>query len=184
MDVIPHLTHIFLLIQQTDVIVVSCRPSLELIKARTTKLLLDSAGESIQDECKEQYPSGITFGDVAVTGPGKLDCQHIFLVTIQKYGNPADIKVSILYFVIFKPCYTWFVTWRHAISHLGRWLLHGSMRVIKLQPRFKVCNFSYLHVLFHNSSLLLTFWYINHTTIKGKEWIHLTSIINVEKLFI
>ena len=78
--------------QTTDVIVVSCRPSLELIKARTTKLLLDSAGESIQDECKEQYPSGITFGDVAVIGPGKLDCQHIFLVTIQKYGNPADIK--------------------------------------------------------------------------------------------
>lgn len=96
MDVIPHLTHIFLLIQQTDVIVVTSMPSLELTKARTTKLLLDSAGESIQDECKEQYPSGITFGDVAVIGPGKLDCQHIFLVTIQKYGNTADIKVSYI----------------------------------------------------------------------------------------
>ena len=30
-------------------------------------------------------------------------------------------------------------------------LLHGSPRVIKLQPIFKVCNISYLHVLFHSS---------------------------------
>ena len=56
---------------------------------------------------------------------------------------------------------------------------HGSLRVIKLQPRFKVCNISYLLVLFHSSLLLLTFWYnmyINHTKIKGKEWIHVTMI--------
>jgi hypothetical protein len=34
----------------------------------------------------------------------------------------------------------WFVAWSHAVSHLGCWLLHGSLRIIKLQPRFKVCN--------------------------------------------
>jgi hypothetical protein len=28
--------------------------------------------------------------------------------------------------------------WSHAISHLGSWLLHCSLRVIKLQSRFKV----------------------------------------------
>ena len=55
------------------------------------------------------------------------------------------------------PWYEWFVTWSHAISHLGRWLLHGSMRVIKLQPRFKVCNISYLRVLFHSSYLAVTY---------------------------
>ena len=68
-------------------------------------------------------------------------------------------------------------TWSHAISHLGRWLFHSSMRVIKLQPVFKVCNISYLYVLFHSSELLLTFWYINHKMIKGKEWIHVTTNI-------
>jgi hypothetical protein len=55
-----------------------------------------------------------------------------------------------------KQWYKWFVTWIHAISHLGRWLLHSSPRVIKLKPRFKVCNFSYLGVSFH--SYLRNIW--------------------------
>ena len=66
----------------------------------------------------------------------------------------------------------WFVTRSHAISHLGLWLMHCCLRVIKLQPRFKVCNISYLHALFHNFELFLTFWYINNKNIKGKECIH------------
>ena len=37
------------------------------------------------------------------------------------------------------------------ISLLSCWLLHGSLRVIKLQPRFKMCIISYLRVLFDNS---------------------------------
>jgi len=61
-----------------------------------------------------------------------------------------------------------------AISLLGHWLLHDSLRVIKLQPRFKVCNISYLCVLFQSSYLLLTFWYIKYKKIKGKECIHVT----------
>jgi hypothetical protein len=36
------------------------------------------------------------------------------------------------------------------IIHLGRWLLHDSLRLLKLQPRFEVCNISYLRVLFHS----------------------------------
>ena len=36
-----------------------------------------------------------------------------------------------------------------------------------------ILNISYL---FHNSLLLLTFWYINHKKIKGKECIHVTSV--------
>ena len=55
--------------------------------------------------------------------------------------------------------------------------MHDSPRVIKLQPRSKACNISYLCVLIYSSKLLLTFWYINHKKIKGKEWIHVTSII-------
>ena len=36
-----------------------------------------------------------------------------------------------------KPWYKWFVTWSHVISHLGRWLLHGSLRVINYSPDLK-----------------------------------------------
>ena len=42
------------------------------------------------------------------------------------------------------------------------YLLHGSLRVINLHPIFKVCNISYLCVLFHSSWLLLAFWDTSH----------------------
>ena len=69
------------------------------------------------------------------------------------------IMLQIIYTMVFRVKRLNNRTWRHAISHLGRWLLHGSLRVILLQPRFKVCNILYLRVLFHSSKLLLTFWY-------------------------
>jgi hypothetical protein len=40
---------------------------------------------------------------------------------------------------------------RYYMIKLCRWLLHCSLRVIKLRPTFKVCNISYLRVLFHSS---------------------------------
>jgi hypothetical protein len=43
----------------------------------------------------------------------------------------------------------------------------------------EVCNSSHWRVLFHTSQVLLTFWYINHKKIKGKEFIHVTSIYTV-----
>jgi hypothetical protein len=52
--------------------------------------------------------------------------------------------------LLVQPWYKWFVAWSHSISHLGRWLLHGSLEVINLQPSFKVCNIPYLRVLFHS----------------------------------
>ena len=64
------------------------------------------------------------------------------------------------------------------------YLLHGPLRVINLHPIFKVCNISYLCVLFHSSWLLLTFWCINHEKIKGKYCFHVTistSCIKYEK---
>ena len=54
----------------------------------------------------------------------------------------------------------WFVAWSHATSHIDHWLKHGSLGVIKLQPRFQVCIISYLCVhpwayrLYHHETLL------------------------------
>jgi hypothetical protein len=60
-----------------------------------------------------------------------------------------------------------------------------SNKTIKLQPRFKVCNISYLRVLFHSSELLLTFRYISHKKIKGKECIHVTTVnIDMDMFFV
>ena len=74
----------------------------------------------------------------------KIDCKTcIFLLIIDIYVIPRNIIVcynciSNIYTTIFrvkrevwdcltrKTWYKWFVTWSHAISHLGRWLLHCS----------------------------------------------------------
>jgi hypothetical protein len=74
-----------------------------------------------------------------------LDCKTcIFLLIIDIYMSYlATLLYVIIVSVIFiprcselnakceivqlgKPWYEWFVTWSHAISHLGRWLLHCS----------------------------------------------------------
>ena len=61
---------------------------------------------------------------------------------------PWFSECEVWYYLTVSP---WYVTWSHAISYVCHWLLHDSLRVIKQQPRFKVCNFSYLRVSFHSS---------------------------------
>ena len=81
--------------------------------------------------------------------------------------------------------YKWFVTYEAMQYHI--WVDYCKT-LIKLQLRFKPCNISYLHVLFHSShdQLLLTFWYIyiNHKKNKGKEFFYVTrGFIHVFSVF-
>jgi hypothetical protein len=84
--------------------------------------------------CHSTYPSALVSACQMMNWPNK------FLI----WSSTSTLALSI--------GYGWFVTRSHAISHQGCWLLHGSLTltVIKLQPRFKVCNISYLCALFHS----------------------------------
>ncbi|CAG2202845.1 unnamed protein product [Mytilus edulis] len=64
--------------QTTDVLVNSAVTDLDLSKGRASKALLEAAGDSIQSECTDQYPTGINSKTVAITGPGNLHCKAIF----------------------------------------------------------------------------------------------------------
>lgn len=85
---------VFILLQ-TDVVINSAVPDLTLSKGRASKALLEVAGDSIQLECKQKYKSGITSADVAVTGPGKLQCKVIYHVTLPTYRQDGDEKVHL-----------------------------------------------------------------------------------------
>lgn len=78
--------------QSTDVIINSSVTDLDLSKGRASKALLEAAGDDIQLECSIDYPSGITPEDVAITGPGDLNCQNIYHVALPKYKNVGDEK--------------------------------------------------------------------------------------------
>lgn len=78
--------------QTTDVLVNSAVPDLNLSKGRASKALLEAAGDSIQSECTDQYPSGINSKTVAITGPGNLHCKAIFHVTLPRWQAQGDEK--------------------------------------------------------------------------------------------
>ncbi|XP_071090725.1 uncharacterized protein [Haliotis cracherodii] len=64
--------------QQTDVIVNSASPDLQLRNGSLSKSILEAAGVKMQHECEDRYPTGIPAGHFAITGGGKLRCQHVY----------------------------------------------------------------------------------------------------------
>ncbi|CAG2214767.1 PARP10_14_15 [Mytilus edulis] len=78
--------------QTTDVLVNSAVTDLDLSKGRASKALLEAAGDSIQSECTDQYPTGINSKTVAITGPGNLHCKAIFHVTLPRWQAQGDEK--------------------------------------------------------------------------------------------
>lgn len=57
--------------------------------------LLKNGGPSLQQECTQNYPNGINYGDIAVTSGGNLKCKivcHGCLNQWRKEGS--EIKVS------------------------------------------------------------------------------------------
>ncbi|XP_048244612.1 protein mono-ADP-ribosyltransferase PARP14-like isoform X2 [Haliotis rufescens] len=64
--------------QQTDVIVNSASPDLQLRNGSLSKSILLAAGVEMQHECEDRYPTGIPAGQFAITGGGKLWCQHVY----------------------------------------------------------------------------------------------------------
>ncbi|XP_060082610.1 protein mono-ADP-ribosyltransferase PARP14-like [Ylistrum balloti] len=64
--------------EKADVIVTNSAGNLNLKAGRTTQALLEAAGEIIQEQCQENYPYGISLGDVAETDGGNLNCQYVF----------------------------------------------------------------------------------------------------------
>lgn len=79
---------------QADVYVNTTNGNLDLSQGAVALALLKAGGKSLQRECSRAAP--INVGDVAVTGPGNLPCQHILhtvLPSYQKQSSEAE-KVS------------------------------------------------------------------------------------------
>ncbi|VDI73334.1 blast:Poly [Mytilus galloprovincialis] len=79
--------------QQVDVILNSTSKKLDLNAGKASKALLTVAGNSLQTECKEKYPTGIQAGEVAITGGGNLKCQHVFHTSLLKWSDTNSKQV-------------------------------------------------------------------------------------------
>lgn len=70
---------------------------LKLDKGRASKTLLDKAGNTIQQECDQNYANGIKHGEIAVTSGGNLKCKKIYHACLPKHTGPADDKVGCVF---------------------------------------------------------------------------------------
>ena len=62
---------------QVDVIVNSSSRDLQLTRGAVSQSLLKNGGNIIQEECQQNAPNGLQFGDVVMTSGGNLNCRYI-----------------------------------------------------------------------------------------------------------
>ena len=69
---------------------------LEFDKGNLSKIIRYNAGDSILEECKRNYPSGIDFGNIAITGSGKLQknsVRKIFHCALPEFNKITFVTV-------------------------------------------------------------------------------------------
>ena len=68
---------------------------LDLTQGAVAKELAKAAGPALQAECNKKAP--IPIGGVAVTGPGKLPCRHVFHVNAPNYDGPGGQAEKVIF---------------------------------------------------------------------------------------
>ncbi|XP_053407686.1 protein mono-ADP-ribosyltransferase PARP14-like [Mercenaria mercenaria] len=83
-----------------NVIVVTTSPNLNLSSGNACKSVLKAGGKKLQDQCKENYPNGIEFGEIAVIdGGGSLECNKVYLTTLPNWNsdhNPRQVLEKVM----------------------------------------------------------------------------------------
>ena len=78
---------------QADVYLNTTNKDLNLSNGAVSKALLKEAGERLQLECTQKAPIG--YGEIAVTGPGNLQCQYVLHTVLPNYDSGAAERVCM-----------------------------------------------------------------------------------------
>ena len=88
---------------KTEAIVNTAAKNLDLKAGFISKLIVESAGDAVQEECKTKYPKGIQYADVVVTGAGDLQrkakIKNILHSALPLYTSHKHEQVCILLLV-------------------------------------------------------------------------------------
>lgn len=74
---------------------VTAKNDLDLGQTAVTKAIMKEGGDSIQAEIRTNYPNGITTGNLAIVGSGKLDCKEIYIGTLPIYKEDANAAAKV-----------------------------------------------------------------------------------------
>ncbi|XP_048239340.1 protein mono-ADP-ribosyltransferase PARP15-like isoform X6 [Haliotis rufescens] len=72
---------------KADVLVNTTQTDLELSVGAVSGSLLEAGGQVLQDECRQQYPSGVKAGTLVQTQGGKLACKKVFHVVLEVWAQ-------------------------------------------------------------------------------------------------
>lgn len=75
--------------QSVDVIVNSTSNGLDLQNGAISGSILRTAGPGLQNECRQNYPSGINTGELAITSGHGLACKQVYHLALCNWHNPT-----------------------------------------------------------------------------------------------
>ncbi|XP_071114137.1 protein mono-ADP-ribosyltransferase PARP15-like isoform X20 [Haliotis cracherodii] len=81
---------------QADVLVNTTQTDLELSIGAVSGSLLEAGGQVLQDECRQQYPSGVKAGTLVQTQGGKLACKKVFHVVLEVWAQENKTALTVV----------------------------------------------------------------------------------------
>lgn len=80
-------------------IVNSVNKTIDLDKGSLSKAITKAAGSKVAEECRRDYPSGVSEGNVVITSAGNLKCEKICHACVpphEQKSNDVSVKVKSL----------------------------------------------------------------------------------------
>ncbi|KAL3880862.1 hypothetical protein ACJMK2_033068 [Sinanodonta woodiana] len=86
---------------QADAMIWGIDRSLDVTKGRSSKALVNAAGDMLQAEIKKKYPGGLTSGNIAVVNAGNLNCKEIYFISLEKWNDQVT-QQNVLWNIIWE----------------------------------------------------------------------------------
>ncbi|VDI75404.1 Hypothetical predicted protein [Mytilus galloprovincialis] len=87
--------------QKTDVLVNSVGRDLDLTRGAVSIYMLQEGGDEIMSDCRRQHPTGVDYGEIVQTTPGKLQCKAIYHFSVPPWTKNANFSLQILAKAVF-----------------------------------------------------------------------------------
>jgi O-acetyl-ADP-ribose deacetylase (regulator of RNase III) len=83
--------------------VVTTSKDLKLKNGMLSKSVLEAAGPSLQSACDNNYPSGVSYGEVLATRGYSLPCKFVYFGCLPDWKNTSDNPQEVYFIYTVKP---------------------------------------------------------------------------------
>ena len=87
---------------QADALVCNAPRDLQLNKIALSEALLKAGGIGLQQQCHQEYPKGLEYGDVVMIDGHSLKCDNVYFTAIPKWDTPSTNPIKVGVFLAFR----------------------------------------------------------------------------------